>query len=249
MKRINGILITLAAALLALSTASCAKDDTLYYNNITMGNIVDGRIVSDQGNTFNIVEDLTRGSIDTLKRVIVACDILNATAGAKSEYDVRLNMFSPVLAKEPVALEDATDEEKLVQDPIHIEQLWYSGGYINMLLRHPRYPLSTNKHLINLVWSKEDDTYVLNLRHNAFGEIKTEESKDMVLAASYVSFPIASLIEGDSATIMLNWKWYRSAGSAWSSEVIDYKVEYGWKRSGFEQTPQKQMLKTAQIIR
>ena len=49
-------ILTIAAAAMALAAASCQKDDTLYYNNLTMGNIVDGRFVSDQGNTFNIVD-------------------------------------------------------------------------------------------------------------------------------------------------------------------------------------------------
>ena len=87
MKRINGILITLAAALLVLSAASCAKDDTLYYNNITMGNIVDGRIVSDQGNTFNIVEQLCPARLDTMTRALVNCDVIRQTAGKEKEYD------------------------------------------------------------------------------------------------------------------------------------------------------------------
>lgn len=249
MKRTNGIIITLAAVLLAFSAASCAKDDTLYYNNITMGNIVGGRIVSDQGNTFNIVEDLTLGKIDTMKRVLVSCDVLNATAGAAAEYDIRLNQFVPVLDKEPVSVDDASSEDMLVQDPIHIEQLWYSGGYINMLLRHPRYPESTQKHMVNLVWTTDGNAYIFNLRHNAFGEVKTEGGKEMVLAGSYVSFPVASLIKEDSATIMLNWKWYKSAGSAWSSEVIDYSVEYDWKRGGYEQAPHSLSLSLAAAVR
>lgn len=249
MNRIKGIIIVLTAVLAALSAGSCAKDDTLYYNNVTMGNIVDGRFVSDQGNTFNIVEDLTIGKIDTLKRVLISCDVLNVTKGAKSEYDIRLNQFAPVLDKKPVAAEDAVAEEMLVQDPIHIEQLWYSGGYINMLLRNPRSANNSQKHLINLVWSKENNAYVFNLRHNAFGDVYQEGSTNMTLAGSYVSFPISSLIKEDSAVIKINWKWYKSAGSAWSSEVVDYNVEYDWKRGGFEQTPQTISLSHSAAVR
>lgn len=249
MNRIKGIIIVLTAVLAALSAGSCAKDDTLYYNNVTMGNIVDGRFVSDQGNTFNIVEDLTIGQIDTLKRVLISCDVLNVTKGATSEYDIRLNQFAPVLDKKPVAAEDAVAEEMLVQDPIHIEQLWYSGGYINMLLRNPRSANNSQKHLINLVWSKENNAYVFNLRHNAFGDVYQEGSTNMTLAGSYVSFPISSLIKEDSAVIKINWKWYKSAGSAWSSEVVDYNVEYDWKRGGFEQTPQTISLSHSAAVR
>lgn len=54
MIRIIRRLSLMAACIMA--AASCQKDDTLYYNNLTMGNIVDGRFVSDQGNIFNVVE-------------------------------------------------------------------------------------------------------------------------------------------------------------------------------------------------
>ena len=46
------IMILAAAAALI----SCKQDETLMYNNMTMGNVIDGTFVSDQGNIFNIVE-------------------------------------------------------------------------------------------------------------------------------------------------------------------------------------------------
>ena len=55
MINIRKTIICMAAAATALASASCQKDDTLAYNNMTMGNIVEGKIVSDQGNKFNIV--------------------------------------------------------------------------------------------------------------------------------------------------------------------------------------------------
>ena len=68
MINIKKTIIYIAAAILALGSVSCQKDDTLQYNNFTMGNIVDGRFVSDQGNTFNVVEQLCSGKIQEISR-------------------------------------------------------------------------------------------------------------------------------------------------------------------------------------
>ena len=51
----KGLNIFIAAIAAVSIVSSCQKDDTLQYNNATMGNIVDGRFVSDQGNIFNVV--------------------------------------------------------------------------------------------------------------------------------------------------------------------------------------------------
>ena len=107
-------------ALAVSFNTSCKKDNTLQYNNATMGNIVDGRFISDQGNIFNIVDQQCSGQLDTMKRAFVVCDVLNKTAGgAENEYDVRLNGIATVLAKNIVHSEEITDEMQ-VQDPIHI---------------------------------------------------------------------------------------------------------------------------------
>ena len=240
MIRIIRRLSLMAACIMA--AASCQKDDTLYYNNLTMGNIVDGRFVSDQGNIFNVVEVACGGQLDTMKRAMVLCDILNVTAGGKeNEYDVRLNSFSSVLTKDAVALADASGEEISVTDPIHIDQMWYSGGYLNMVIKFPAKAGSKTKHLINLVYEKDaDGGYVFNLRHNAFGEVLNEEnSSSMDLAGAYVSFPISKIITENKAKISVKWNWYESVGTGWLfTNEKEYVGEYDWERTGYEQVPQ-----------
>lgn len=236
-------ILTIAAAAMALAAASCQKDDTLYYNNLTMGNIVDGRFVSDQGNTFNIVDQTCEGKLDTMDRVITLCDVLNVTSGMEKEYDVRLRDYAPVLTKNAVKSEEAVSEEISVTDPIYIEQLWYSGGYINMLVKYPVDIKNQTKHLVNLVYSKnEDGGYSFELRHNAFGEVREETESTMFLAGGFVSFPIARLIGKDKAKLIFKWKWYKAAGYGWTTEIKDNSFEYDWKREGFEQVPQNMSL-------
>lgn len=239
MKKIIRTFIILAAAA-SLVAVSCQKDDTLRYNNVTMGNVVAGSFISDQGNVFNVVEQTCQGRLDTMKRVILACDVLRETEGASDTYDVRLTKVTSVLDKEPVLLSGITDEAAKATDPIHIEHIWHSGGYMNMQVIIPVPTGTSNPHLINLVLddnASKGKSYVFELRHNAFGEIWTENSTDYTLASAYVSFPIGKMISGDIADIKINWRSHKTVGNAWTLEIIDRMLQYSWSRDEFEQAP------------
>jgi len=121
MKKINRIIIAMVAGIASL--ASCQKDETLRYNNATMGNVVNGQFISDQGNRFNVVEQICAGKLDTMKRAIIICDVLKAAEGKNDEYDVRLRQMAKVLDKTPVAAADATEGDIAVCDPVHIAQV------------------------------------------------------------------------------------------------------------------------------
>ena len=73
MRRIKGIIICIIAAVFI---SSCKQDETLRYNNLTMGNIVNGTFVSDQGNIFNVVEKTCEGNLEEMERALVICDVL-----------------------------------------------------------------------------------------------------------------------------------------------------------------------------
>lgn len=239
MKKIVRKFIILAAAA-SMVAVSCHKDDTLRYNNVTMGNIVAGTFVSDQGNVFNVVEQTCQGRLDTMKRAIVACDVLNATKGESSAYDVRLTKFNSVLAKDPVKSSEITDEKINVTDPVHIEHIWSSGGYLNMQIIIPIAAGSQKSHMLNLVYddiNSKDGSYVFELRHNGFGEVWTEGAEDYVLASGYVSFPIGQIISGENADLTLNWTSHKIVGNAWVLETMDRQLKCKWSRDLFEQAP------------
>ena len=146
------VLMTLAAA---AALISCKQDETLMYNNFTMGNVIDGTFVSDQGNIFNIVERNTIYNIEGMNRALTICDILKKVEGTENVYDVRLNAVTEVFTKKPILLEyaDASKEES-VNDPVFIQDLWISGGYINMYIMLEMKYNSDQKHLINLVYDE-----------------------------------------------------------------------------------------------
>ena len=123
-KRINYI----AAALLCLATVSCKEDTTIMYYNATMGNIVEGTFISDQGNIFNIAEqdESCNKNLLEMKRAYILCDVLCKTEqGLENEYDIRLNAVADVLTKDIITLGTEAEEEKLVEDPISSEHAWF----------------------------------------------------------------------------------------------------------------------------
>ena len=252
--------IVIAALAASLFLTSCKKDDTIRYNNVTMGNFVDGKFVSDQGNEFTIVENLSGTEINNISRAIMQCDVLKKVEGTENGYEVRVHILSKVLDKKPVEkVAAAEDPEKLVTDPITIQQLWISGGYINMyvLFEIQTYPEKPEKkHMVNLVFNQEEigkGTYNLELRHNAFGETlsaaKDEEKEDgsvqvqsseliqWGLAGSYVSFPISELITEQKATLKLYWKEHIFIDNIMTADTIDRSVDLSYSKDYFEHTP------------
>lgn len=227
------------AAIAALT--SCKKDDTLKYNNLTMGNVVDGTFTSDQGNIFTVVEKNCKGELENMKRAIVLCDVLRKVEGTENEYEIRLNQMAEVLAKDPITKTEAdADTEMSVQDPIYIYDRWISGGYINLFLQYETKVGSTKKHLVNLVLDEEElekGNYVFTLRHNSEGESMVHGATNPVLGGSYVSFPITELIKEDRAEITIKFKWYKSIGQGWGSETQENSYKLSYTKGGYEQAP------------
>ena len=102
--------IVIAALAASLFLTSCKKDDTIRYNNVTMGNFVDGKFVSDQGNEFTIVENLSGTEINNISRAIMQCDVLKKVEGTENGYEVRVHYLSQVLDKKPVETTAAAED-------------------------------------------------------------------------------------------------------------------------------------------
>lgn len=253
-KLTKGLFFMIAIMAISFNT-SCQKDSTIMYNNTTMGNIVDGRFISDQGNTFNVVEQTCVGRLDTLKRAFILCDVLNRTeGGSDNEYDVRVNQIASVLTKEVVYSTDAT-EEMNVKDPIHVEYAWISGGYINLYIMFPIKEGSTGKHLINLVHEgfmldqetgeEINGTYRFSLRHNSYGDkITDDKSLGYVFAGGYVSFPVSSYIMSEEADFSIEWPWHKSLGTEFLLETETRTIKARYTADGFQHAPQTTMTRS-----
>lgn len=271
MKIFKRIIICIIAGLFLFNMTSCRKDDTLRYGNVTMGNRVNGKFVSDQGNTFNLVEINAEINFDKFRRGIMQCDVLRKVG--EKEYDVRVTYLDTVLTKAPVMASIAADEaDKTVEDPIHIEQLWVAGGYINMYVMFEIQVdpfLQDSKHMVNLVLddsTNEEGKYTFTLRHNAFGEtFKPKDDEGQVepqtistraenpvnwgFAGSYVSFPIADLIEDKTTEITLNWTSHIITDFAWSATTEQKSDKFTYSKDTFEHAPLNIKTRTSVPVR
>ena len=225
--------------LVLTALAACKKDETLRYNNVTMGNIKGEEIVSDQGNTFVITESLFEIDFNSLenKRVLLSCDVLRQVEG--KTYDIRLTGIAQVLTKDVKTLEQSTPEEDLTaDDPVIIRDLWYSGGYLNIKFDFAQKKGSTTPHYINLVHDSsatEDGTYTFMFRHFAQGEVPSEEDREYHIGSGYVSFPISKLITEDAAKIIFKWNSHQFVGSGYSLTKTESRSEtINWTRGDFE---------------
>lgn len=236
MKIIRTITVV-TAVIAAFSSLSCMKDNTLLYNNVTMGNVVNGEYVSDQGNVFHIVSQICAGKIDTMARALTICDVLNKTAGGGgNEYDVRVNYMYKVLVKDVIAEENADDDAK-VEHPVRIEKAWISGGYLNMSISFPYNAANMTRHMVNLIRqeTEEPGTYTFRLTHNAFEDaITSDDTEGWQISGGYVSFPISTLIAEDEARLSISWKGFSPDNFL---VTADREVQATYRKGGFEQAP------------
>ncbi len=240
MRKTKGLIFILAAAVIGLAATSCAKENnTLRYNNATMGNIVNGVFMSDQGNIFNVTEQTCEGRLDTMKRAFIICDVLQNTADKEKEYDIRLNYIGRVLTKDAIAKSEIADLETYMNDPIVLIDFWFSGGYANMYLMVPVKRNDGKSHEINLLHEKKENGYKFIVRHDAAGEILKEDgsNSDLIFAYAYASFPISSIISEDTAKVEIEWNSYSVSGSIVTAKTKILTADDEYKKSAYEQVP------------
>ena len=200
--------LTFAAILLALAAVSCKKDQVLYYNDVSFVTATDGVYISDAGVEYVIVENATDREIPRDGRLILACDILKKVR--TGVFDVRVNAFSQPLAKDAVEASGSAQD-----DPVSIEDGWFSGGYFNSLLGLFVKDESSVKHVLNLEYTlptEANDTLYLRLRHDALGEIPVnpkDDTDEYSYVRTYACFRLDGLLpSGSEVPVKILWNWY-----------------------------------------
>lgn len=253
MKNVSRIIIFIAAALMCLGTASCMKDTTIQYNNMTMGNVEGSTFVSDQGNIFNVVEYEGNYYDELMKteRAYILCDVLSKTAGGQdNEYDIRLNAMVKVLTKDIITLGTETTEEMVKEDPVDVKSIWLSGGYMNFYIEFPVRESSQTAHMVNLIQKEAKEGYAFTFTHNANGETREAyPDEEFDIAGGYISFPINTLIQENEAKLRVEWTWYKTYGVITSTETEVKGIEGTYKKDGFEHMPKSPTQKPMAVIR
>lgn len=245
MKNIIRTIIAIAAGIATFAAASCSKDNTIRYNNATMGNVVNGRFTSDQGNIFNVTDQTCEGKLDTMKRAFVICDVLSDVN--ENEYNVRMNFISSVLTKEAILASSIEEGKEMKNDPILLQNYWVAGGYINIYMAIPMVSGSKAKHYINFIYDdtdQKDGTYNFHIRYDGSEEVFNEENESqIVFGYAYVSMPVASIIREDNARVIINWLSYRVNGNiVMLSDTVQMKRETFFSVDAYQQVPAEALM-------
>ena len=206
----------LAAAVMAVCLTSCFKDAILYSGTEMCTVLSSTRLHSDSGNILNIKGGISSVP-DTLKRIIVDCEITGGSSEYDDEFDVKILSYAPVIIKDVVSSEDS-DEEELGNDGVNVQSAWIGGGYLNSFAVVTKQDDSKTTHSVNLVLDRQrsnSDTLYLKYHHNAFGDSFDNpdiDASDIIIEGQYYSFPLEGIIPSgvESIILFLESDWFMS---------------------------------------
>lgn len=198
MKRLIPFILLLAGAV------SCdMSTEPFLYRGFMMGFLqTDGSFVGDDGNTYVFSNASAGEKLEKATRMLGSFDVTEELPDGR--YSAKLLEYTFPLYKEPVKSSEVEDPDTLGNDLIDVDEIWYSGGCLNMTNRFRYSPEAEKAHTVSLLADTSrpvNDTLFLSLRHNA-GEDAIPEGMfpiDFAIFKFYSSFPIVSLFpEGKS---------------------------------------------------
>lgn len=203
--------LSLLMAALVIGFTACDKDDNDYSISkywVSYGEIFDGTngnnmyIVEDSGDTLNVVSVGGSFAIASGSRIWVNYTILSDfIKNGHTQYNVHINGIETVKSKLPI-WDEFIDQDSVGHDKIDNIDAWFGmNKYLNIKFG---YAYFDRTHMISLVALKAESTedkVVVELRHNADGDVETYYGKGVF------SFDIRSLVpEGkDHVDIELRW--------------------------------------------
>lgn len=205
----------LSMAAILVAAASCSEKDTVIaYGDAEFGMLDNGKILTDSGVNFVVVDNQSSMRTDTTCRVYIVCDVL--TVNSSGGYDIRLTNALPVLTKE-ILSSSAVTVETMKDDPINVWSAWYGGGYLNLGITFLAHNPGKDKHVVDVVRDESEGSSVIKLRvlHDAGKDaVDDYASENYVSASTYVSFHLAPLITSDSTTaVKVEWNWFQDPES------------------------------------
>lgn len=199
---------------IALAAVACSKNSGAILSRVTtIATASDGKLLTDNGETF-IINSGADGKDLSSGRWYIIADLVSKRG--ENTYEVNLQKILPVLVKNIRNDSTPLEPEVLVKDPIEAENIWISGGYVNMEILLLFISDSETVHLVNLVLDtgrSHADSLFFDIRHNAYGETPANPkypSDKFLGGRSYASFPLSSLpspITGETV-FQFRFPWY-----------------------------------------
>jgi len=219
-------LILFAATLIGMSACDFTPEESfVIYNDTELCSVVNGKILTDNNLIYEVVENEANAKLEDYDRVVIVCDIVKLNQDGS--YQIKLKSISKIQTKDFLESTSLSEGEALSMDPISLQSIWFSGGYLNIGFAFYAKTGSTNPHTIDLIVqrpSEAGEKLTFYLRHNAEGENVTENNfDDYNLVGSYISFRAEEFFPANSSTeIDVKWVWYRDNGTPDSADVIEF---------------------------
>lgn len=196
-------------------TTSCLNSDEYegIYGYTNIGNLTDTtKIIVDNGLVLNIVERGDNSKLEGCQRIFFVVDILKRTSETGLEYNCKLNAFAKVIVSDIPKKSEIEDLSTIGSDSLCVHNMWLSGNYINILTSVLSSKEKRNEHSFTLYHdeeksSSENNLVQLVLRHNANGDLPTEETKkEFTSAAFYLSFDIKNIKCDVNTLFKIDWE-------------------------------------------
>ena len=203
--------LLLAAMLFAL--CGCKMDgDPILFRSALMGYLQeDGSFNGDDGRTYIFNNVSPNDNLKGISRLMVLLDAKEKLEDGITYYADLLEYEIP-LYKEPFTGMTPELVDSLGTDPLHIDNIWFSGKCLNMM--NTFISLDGNsKHSVDLLvkeFPMQSDTLKLMLMHNA-GTDKVADTDDWSSGDSfsfYTSFPLENVMPEKGGFVLdLEWRW------------------------------------------
>lgn len=218
------ILILIASALIGMTACNLNPDNGfIIYNDTELCTIENGKILTDNGLTYEIVENLTDANLEEYNRAIIVCDILKLAGDGV--YEIKLKSIKKIQVKDCIDAGTLPEGEALTKLPVSPQSIWFSGGYLNIGFSFYIKEGSTANHTVDLIAKRpsgQDEVVNLYLRHSSDEEPVTNYSEH-TLVGSYISFKADEFFPMNTTTEMeVNWIWFREEGSTDASDIVEF---------------------------
>lgn len=209
-----------------LLLTGCRKEGFVPYAGMETGQVRSGVILTDNG--VRLVVDANPGNynLTTDRRVVVSYKT-TAFDGADT-YRIDLEELWETSYIEPLA--EPTGET--YEDPVRIDQAWFSGGYLNVDVAYSgTLPLN---HLFPAAYEIVDGKVFFIIKHGARNDTTPKDP----LLRSFLCFPLETLTKeyldlnpdvakkkNPAIPFVLQWHWYALDGDNIQDEIILYEKE------------------------
>lgn len=199
--------------LMAVAAASCIKTDPFLYRVITFGYPRENMdLLADDGVRYVFPKAEAGFDWNGAKRVYAVIDVTKALSD--SVYEARLDSYKIPLFKEPVVVDGPDQADALGTADIKVNDIWYSGGCLNMVNVIRVLASGDDKHTVNLVVKSKQiagDTVRFEMRH--LPDPPAGDGDSITDYTFYSSFPLKGVLEEGEHIIKVSWNWEGAARS------------------------------------